>query len=141
MKTLDELKSDVIEWAIERNLDTADPHKQMLKVTEEAGEAAGALAKSKHKDLEMEIGDLLVTLIILTRQLDMDITSCLEAAHNKNANRKGETINGIYIKKEDLTKDIQECKNCNKEINTEHDTFITMNVEGVIEEYVCYECI
>lgn len=140
MKTLDQLKDEVIDWAIERDLDVADPHKKMLKVTEEAGEVAGALAKNNRTEFEKEIGDVLVTLIILTKQLDMDINSCLEAAYNKISKRKGETINGIYIKEEDLTKHIQECESCKEEINTEHDNFITMQVDGVVKEYICYKC-
>src|SRR5699024_3511788 len=39
--TIDNIK----QWAIEKGLDKTDPHKQMLKVTEEIGEVSGAIAK------------------------------------------------------------------------------------------------
>lgn len=99
---MNELVKKVEEWAEERGLHIADPHKQMLKVAEEVGEISGALARNNIEDLEIEIGDGIVTLIILAKQLGMDVEECLELAYKKIEKRSGKTINGIYIKKEDL---------------------------------------
>lgn len=92
----------VEEWARQRNLDIADPHKQILKVVEEIGEISGALARDNMNELKVEIGDGVVTLIILAMQLDMDMLDCLDLAYEKIKNRKGKTVNGIYIKEADL---------------------------------------
>lgn len=58
----------VIEWAKERNLHTADPDKQLLKLREEYGELNQAIAKNRQADLEDAIGDMIVVLIILCLQ-------------------------------------------------------------------------
>lgn len=100
--TVNESVHKVEEWAKERNLDIADPHKQILKIVEEIGEISSALARDNMDELKVEIGDGVVTLIILAMQLDMDILDCLDDAYNKIKNRKGKTVNGIYIKEADL---------------------------------------
>lgn len=101
-KLMNKLVKNVKDWARERGLDKADPRDQMLKVVEEAGEVAGALARNDVESARTEIGDNVVTLIILAMQMNMDIHECLNAAYDKIKNRKGKTINGIYIKDEDL---------------------------------------
>ena len=88
----------VIDWAKKRGLDTADPTKQMLKVMEEVGEVASALAKDDKDELIDGIGDVVVTLIILAEQNGLTLKECLESAYGEIANRKGKTINGIFIK-------------------------------------------
>lgn len=89
-------------WATERGLHKADPQSQMLKVTEEVGEVAGALARNDINSVKEEIGDVLVTLIILSMQLNINIDDCKRAAYVKIKHRKGKMINGIYVKEEDL---------------------------------------
>ncbi|WP_251843068.1 MazG-like family protein, partial [Enterococcus faecalis] len=59
---MDELVKLVEEWAREKNLDIAEPEKQMLKVVEEVGEVAAALARNNKNDLRDGIGDVVVTL-------------------------------------------------------------------------------
>lgn len=70
----------------------------MLKVTEEIGELAGSIAKNKRDDTIDAIGDSFVTLIILSAQLGLDPAECLQQAYNEIANRKGETVDGVFIK-------------------------------------------
>lgn len=53
-------------------------------------------------NLELEMGDIFVTLIILAEQLNLDPVDCLEKAYKKIANRTGKTINGTFVKEEDL---------------------------------------
>lgn len=49
-----------------------------------------------------EMGDIFVTLIILCEQIGIDPVECLEMAYEKISKRKGKTINGQFIKAEDL---------------------------------------
>ncbi len=54
------------------------------------------------KDIELEMGDIFVTLIILCKQLQVDPLQCLEMAYEKIKGRKGKTIGETFVKEEDL---------------------------------------
>ncbi|EOV2558308.1 MazG-like family protein [Enterococcus faecalis] len=99
---MDELVKLVEEWAREKNLDIAEPGKQMLKVIEEVGEVAAALARNNKNDLRDGIGDVVVTLVILAMQNDMDLYECLNQAYNEIKDRKGKNVNGVFVKEADL---------------------------------------
>ncbi|MGT9564863.1 MazG-like family protein [Enterococcus faecalis] len=99
---MDELVKLVEEWAREKNLDIAEPEKQMLKVVEEVGEVAAALARNNKNDLRDGIGDVVVTLVILAMQNDMDLYECLNQAYNEIKDRKGKNVNGVFVKEADL---------------------------------------
>lgn len=99
---MNELVELVEQWAKDKDLDQAEPSKQFLKVTEEVGEVAAALARNDKDMLRDGIGDVVVTLIILAIQNDMDLESCLEVAYDEIKGRKGKTINGVFIKESDL---------------------------------------
>ena len=99
---MDELVKLVEEWAREKNLDNAEPEKQMLKVVEEVGEVAAALARNNKNDLRDGIGDVVVTLVILAIQNDMDLYECLNQAYNEIKDRKGKNVNGVFVKESDL---------------------------------------
>ena len=100
MKTFEELQEAVLDWADERDLLEADPNRQFLKVVEELGELASAMAKNKPLDRIDAMGDVLVTLIILSAQLGIKPVKCLEVAYNEIADRKGKTVGGVFIKDE-----------------------------------------
>jgi NTP pyrophosphatase (non-canonical NTP hydrolase) len=70
----------------------------MLKLTEEVGELAGAIAKNNKVDQIDAIGDIQVVLIILSEQLGINYKEALESAYNVIKERKGKTVNGIFIK-------------------------------------------
>lgn len=97
-----ELIESVEEWAIERDLDQADSSKQFLKVGEEIGEVARSLARSDREGLKDGIGDVVVTLIILGMQNGLALEECLECAYKEIKERKGKTINGVFVKEADL---------------------------------------
>lgn len=99
---MDELVKLVEEWAREKNLDIAEPEKQMLKVVEEVGEVAAALARNNKNDLRDGIGDVVVTLVILAIQNDMDLYECLNQSYNEIKDRKGKNVNGVFVKESDL---------------------------------------
>lgn len=100
---MDNLISDVIIWANQRGLlQERYAKRQMLKVVEEIGELASALVRDDRDEIVDAIGDSFVTLIILSRQLNLDPEYCLQAAYDVIAERKGKTVNGTFIKEEDV---------------------------------------
>lgn len=99
---MDELVRKIEEWSAAKGLDKAEPSKQMLKVIEEIGEIAAALARGDMDELEDGIGDGVVTLTILAQQTGLNITGCTERAYNVIAGRTGKMINGVFVKSEDL---------------------------------------
>ena len=99
---MNELVKLIEKWAREKNLDIAEPEKQMLKVVEEVGEVAAALARNNKNDLRDGIGDVVVTLVILAMQNDMDLYECLNQAYNEIKDRKGKNVNGVFVKESEL---------------------------------------
>jgi NTP pyrophosphatase (non-canonical NTP hydrolase) len=102
MENFDELIENVRFWADNKGiLKSENAPKQMMKVMEELGETAGAIAKNKATDEVMDgIGDTFVTLIILSYQLGLEPHECLKAAWNEIKDRTGKTVNGVFIKNE-----------------------------------------
>jgi NTP pyrophosphatase (non-canonical NTP hydrolase) len=58
-------------------LDNAESSKQYLKITEESGEVAAALARNDMHESKDGFGDVVVTLIILAQQNGMTLYECL----------------------------------------------------------------
>lgn len=113
-KTFGLLQNEVLDWAKERDLlhpDNAD--KQFMKFMEEVFEfktemdlketrwLAGIDIDEVLKPMEIEMGDVFVTLIILCGQLNISPRKCLKKAYDKIKNRKGQTINGVFVKEEE----------------------------------------
>lgn len=114
-KSFEELKELVLEWADDKDLlhsENADV--QFGKFIEEVFEFKTEMdlfnytpdfIKEKvgcNYNLKLEMGDIFVTLIILCEDLGIDPVVCLEMAYEKISKRKGKTINGQFIKEEDL---------------------------------------
>ena len=99
---MDRLVQAVEKWSIDRNLHEADSTRQLLKTFEEASEIGEALTKDRPEELKDGIGDTVVTLIILAQQNGLTLEECLETAYNEIADRKGKTVNGVFVKEEDL---------------------------------------
>lgn len=99
---MDQLIKQVEQWSIEKGLDKADSSKQFLKVSEEVGEVAAALARGDKLALIDGIGDVIVTLIILGQQNGLEIQDCLMYAYGEISERKGQMVNGVFVKEEDL---------------------------------------
>lgn len=106
----------VLEWADEKDLlheENAD--KQFMKFIEEVFEFKTELdiyrifgyVDLNFENMKTEMGDIFVTLIILCKQLGISPSECLDLAYNKISKRKGKTINGIFVKEEDLRGDEQ----------------------------------
>lgn len=99
---LQETTKLIEQWAKDRNLHTADPTKQTLKLGEEFGELCQGLAKNKTALVIDSIGDMFVVLTILSMQLGINIEDCAEIAYNEIKDRKGKMINGVFVKQSDL---------------------------------------
>lgn len=111
----EELKTKVEEWAKDKDLlHEENAEKQFMKFIEEVFEFkreidisnlrrfVGDHRDSISRDINLEMGDIFVTLIILCNQLGIDPVECLEMAYNKISKRKGKTVNGLFVKEEDL---------------------------------------
>lgn len=121
----EELKTKVEEWAKDKDLlHEENAEKQFMKFIEEVFEFKSEMdiwklyKKFKYdenieqdfsieeverwKNLKLEMGDIFVTLIVLCKQLGIDCVECLEMAYEKISKRKGKTVNGLFIKEEDL---------------------------------------
>lgn len=121
----EELKTKVEEWAEDKDLlHSENADKQFMKFIEEVFEfktemdilvryrnyyrenPQKKIPKAEHeritKKAELELGDVVVTLIVLSNQLDIDIVECLDMAYEKISKRHGKTINGLFVKEEDL---------------------------------------
>lgn len=120
-KDFEYFKNKVLDWGQDKDLlreENAD--KQFMKFVEEVFEfksemdyltRIGQSSEEVYSDyeqieaqenMELEMGDVFVTLIILCDQLGMDPVTCLKEAYEKISKRKGKTINGIFVKEEDL---------------------------------------
>ena len=96
------LISPVEQWSMDKDLHKANPDKQAMKVWEESGEIAAALLRKDKEALIDGIGDTIVTLIILAQQHELTLEECLQFAYDEIKDRTGKTINGTFIKSEDL---------------------------------------
>ena len=103
--TFEELHEAIIQWANDRNMikqDKLTALSQLAKVTEEHGELSAGINKKDEKEIKDSLGDSLVTLIILAQDLNFDLLDCLNSAYNVIKDRKGKTINGVFVKESDL---------------------------------------
>lgn len=100
----------VLDWARDRGILTkGTPVAQAHKIVEEATEVLEAVEALNHadtgeqyeqllSDVEIEIGDVLVTLIIECNLLDLSMNECLTAAYEKINTRKGDMVNGQFMR-------------------------------------------
>ena len=113
MDYMETLIKKVEQWAQEKEIDDyKNWEKQFMKFQEEAFELYKEMVlhderlKSKYVhtklDMRLEMGDVLVTLIVLAKQQDIELSECLSMAWNKIKDRRGKTINGQFVKEEDL---------------------------------------
>ena len=99
MQDLTEL---IRQWATDRNLNTADPNKQILKLGEEFGELCQGMAKNNASQVYDSIGDIFVVLTILSMQLGVSVEECVSYAYDEIKDRRGKMVDGVFIKEADL---------------------------------------
>ncbi len=99
--TFEELNDQLKKWADDHNISEYSD-KQVMKLIEEVGELSEAINKNL-RDQEIDsVGDILVVVTILCYQRGIDPVECLNKAYNVIKDRKGKTVNGTFIKSEDL---------------------------------------
>lgn len=101
--TIDQLARKIARWGFDRQiLINGKAETQMLKMTEEVGELAAAVAR---KDLTLTadaIGDCFVVLVMITELSQLDLTACIQAAYDTIKDRKGHlNAEGVFIKEGD----------------------------------------
>ena len=90
------------QWAQDRNLiEGSDLKSQFVKLIEEAGELANAIAKQDDCEFADAIGDMFVVLTIMAAQNNMMIEGCIERAWREIKDRKGKMVDGIFLKDAD----------------------------------------
>jgi len=111
--TFEELEELTIKWAAHREIfDKSTAFKQFDKTLEEVEELAIELilfeSNSPQADIDnvkSELGDVLVTLILMASFMNVSLPESLEVAYKKISKRKGKMVNGLFQKQEDLPKD------------------------------------
>ena len=99
----EKLHEFIIQWAEDRKIiSPKNVSKQFMKATEELGELAEGINKDNQGQIKDSLGDIMVTLIILAQDLNFDLLDCLNSAYRVIQNRKGKTINGVFVKESDL---------------------------------------
>ena len=97
-----DLINKTLQWANDRNLlDNTGPERQILKCMSELGEFSDEVLKGNYEKMRMELGDVMVTLVLVANKCNLDLEECLSHAYEKISARKGVTKNGIFMKEED----------------------------------------
>ena len=73
MTQLKTLQTNIEQWAVDRNLHTGDPSRQVLKLIEEQGELAAAIARDNHEEMADAIGDVTVVALVMAKQLNVSV--------------------------------------------------------------------
>lgn len=124
MKNFEELQKLIEQWAKDKDLlKFENTDKQFMKFIEEVFEFKAELdfykyfksfkhtnievdysveTVDKYNKLQLEMGDIFVTLIVLYKQIGIEPIKCLDMAYEKIKDRTGKTIDGVFVKQEDL---------------------------------------
>lgn len=121
----EKLSTLVLQWGEDKGIFAkSTPLRQLDKTQEELDETREALERlgsMKEKDISLEfdfvecfesdseeaeiledvkdgIGDMLVTIILLAKMVNMDTLDCLQVAYDVIKKRKGEMIDGQFVK-------------------------------------------
>lgn len=94
---LSTLVAKIEQWHYDRNLiDGASDKDQVCKLIQEVGELSDNVCKQR--DVADDIGDCMVVLINIAVRNNLTLEHCLEVAYNDIKNRKGQIIDGIFVK-------------------------------------------
>ena len=92
------------QWADERGIyRNGDTKTQYVKLLEESGELARAILKNDNPEFIDAIGDMVVVLTNLAALEGLKIEDCVTSAYSVIASRKGEMINGTFVKENSPT--------------------------------------
>jgi NTP pyrophosphatase (non-canonical NTP hydrolase) len=96
------LHLEIIRWAEARQIiPNSTPQAQLLKTMEELGELVGAVVRGNREAAVDGFGDVLVTLIIASDLMEIDLLKALESSYNEIKDRKGTMMpNGVFVKED-----------------------------------------
>ena len=87
------------DWADNKGLyDKGDKKTQYCKLIEEAGELGRAILKEDQDEFVDAIGDMVVVLTNLAHLGGVTIEHCIDSAYNEIKDRKGNMVNGTFVK-------------------------------------------
>lgn len=102
---MNHIENKIRAWSDERGLiECTTPQKQLDKLREEVDELASCLVAWLvfKEDLpiqtQLELGDCGVVLINLAYKFGWTLEECIEAAYQKIKDRKGQMIDGTFVK-------------------------------------------
>jgi len=99
--TLEDLMAKVVRWHYDRNLIAGSTDKdQTLKLLQELGELSDSVCKGK--DVKDDLGDMLVVMLNIAQRNGVSLRDCLEKAWDEIKDRKGQMVDGIFVKQQDL---------------------------------------
>jgi NTP pyrophosphatase (non-canonical NTP hydrolase) len=91
----------VVSWHLARNLIHGSTDKdQVLKLIQEVGELSDSICKQQ-SPID-DIGDIMVVLLNIAVRNNLSLTDCLNHAYNDIKDRKGQMIDGIFVKEGDM---------------------------------------
>jgi len=95
----DTIYGDIRRWADERGIYAkGDTKTQLIKLYEEAGELAQAVLRDDNEEFIDAIGDCVVVLTNLAHLGGVRIEDCIESAYDEISNRRGNMVNGSFVK-------------------------------------------
>ena len=101
--SLDDLFDLITIWGVERGITNPENvNRQFLKLVEETGELAAGLAKHDVAKQRDSMGDVFVVWTMLCAQLGYNPREIVHEVYNIINARKGRTVNGVFVKEEDL---------------------------------------
>jgi len=87
------------DWAENKGIyEKGDPLTQFTKLLEEVGELAKALLSKDEDEFKDAIGDCTVVLTNLAKLKGYDIEDCVNGSYSVIAKRKGQMINGTFVR-------------------------------------------
>lgn len=86
-------------WAKDKGIyEKGDPLTQFAKLSEEMGELAMSLLKKNDEEFQDAIGDCVVVLTNLAKLKGYNIEDCINGSYEIIAKRKGQMVNGTFVK-------------------------------------------
>lgn len=98
---IDDYVEEINEWAAERGLSETSSDKQLNKLVEELGELAEGHNKQHEDQVIDSLGDMFVVMTIYCLQNNINISDCIKTAVGTIKDRKGKTVDGVFIKEGD----------------------------------------
>lgn len=95
---MNKLIQKVENWFVARRLHTLDGTGQLIKLHEEVEELVVAHRNNDPAEEKDAVGDITVVLIGYCLQRGYDFQDCLALAYEEIKDRKGQVINGVFVK-------------------------------------------